>query len=196
DFWAAMSRMLLTNRGYSDAWRLQTLTNLDELPDYDQGWFRSTGAQGAPVDADGDPVFHYAPSTWQAAKTDGERWRWALSQVVENNPRRLNEVRYQLAEFLQSQFGVQTMAQYAAYFRGLDDSNDGKKEVGAWALSSLADDETIARLASGVKRFKLPAEFDFVHIYNQIADEPKTGRAEQALEQLARILANRRQYPT
>jgi alpha-2-macroglobulin len=197
DFWMAMSQMLLANRGYTDAWRLQSLTKLDELPDYEQGWYWNAGARGAPVGKDGDPVYHYLPKNWQAAKTDGERWRWALSQVAENNARRLNEVRFQLAEFLQSQFGVQTMAQYAGFFRGLDDDESKSEKndaAGTWALQSLADNETIARLASGVKRFKLPDEFDFIRIYLQIADEPKTGHGEKALAQLARIYENRRQY--
>jgi uncharacterized protein YfaS (alpha-2-macroglobulin family) len=197
DFWMSMSQMLLANRGYSDAWRLQLPTNLDELPDYEQGWYWNAGAQGAPVDKDGNPVYHHLPKSWQAAKTDGERWRWALSQVAESNPRRLNEVRFQFAEFLQSQFGVQTMAQYAGFFRGLEDDeskSDKNDTAGTWALQSLADDETIARLASGVKRFKLPDEFDFIRIYLQIAGEPKTGQGEEALAQLARIYENRRQY--
>src|SRR6516225_3684241 len=69
DFWMSMSQMLLANRGYSDAWRLQLPTNLDELPDYEQGWYWNAGAQGAPVDKDGNPVYHHLPKSWQAAKT-------------------------------------------------------------------------------------------------------------------------------
>ncbi len=76
NFWLTMSRMLLANRGYNEAWRLQYLTNLDELPDYDQGWYRGSAPQGAPVDADGNPIYHYVPKSWQAAQTDGQRWRW------------------------------------------------------------------------------------------------------------------------
>ena len=195
NFWMAMSRMLLANRGYNDAWRLQYLTNLNELSDYEQGWYRGSGTQGAPVDADGNPVYHYLPKSWQAAQSDGERWRWALSQAAENNPRLLNAVREELANFLQNQFGVQTMAFYGAFFGGLEDDETKKDESGTWALHTLADSETIARLASGIKRFKLPDEFNFIRIYQQIADEPKTGHGEFALEQLAHIYENRRQYP-
>ena len=62
------------------------------------------------------------------------------------------------------------------------------------AIDSLADDETIARLATGIKRLKLPEEFDFIAIYRKIAAEPKTGRGEDALQQLRKFPENRRQY--
>ena len=82
-----------------------------ELPDYDEGYFYYREYNGAPVDAEGKPVYHTLPASWEAAKTDGERWRWALAQAVENSPNRLNAVRFQLAQFFEQQFGVQTMAQ-------------------------------------------------------------------------------------
>ncbi|HEY2827852.1 MAG TPA: MG2 domain-containing protein [Pirellulales bacterium] len=61
-------------------------------------------------------------------------------------------------------------------------------------MSTLGEDETIARLASGIWRFKLPDEFNFIRIYRQIADDPKTGHGEDSLGQLAQIFENRRQY--
>ncbi|HEY2761789.1 MAG TPA: hypothetical protein VGI75_13630 [Pirellulales bacterium] len=175
-FWLAMARMLMGNRGFNDAWRLGYLTNLDQLPDYDEGRFSDSGAKGAPVDSEGQPIFHHEPKSWEAAQTDGERWRFALTQAVENDPQRRNEVRYELAEFLQNQFGVQTMAYYGTFFGQLQDSDpqgndaadsngdaagaeekekpDKPKNVanskvaneksGPWALSTLAEDETIA----------------------------------------------------
>ena len=70
-------------------------------------------------------------------------------------------------------------------------------ESGTYALHTLGENETIARLATGIKRFKLPDEFNFIKIYQQIADEPQSRdcAATQALEQLAQIFENRRQYP-
>ncbi len=49
-------------------------------------------------------------------------------------------------------------------------------------------------MATGVKRFKLPDEFNYIKIYRQIADEPKNGLAIDALQALAQIFENRRQY--
>ncbi len=206
EFWLAMSRVLLGNRSYADAWRLQYLTNLESLPEFEMGGYWDSDTRGAPVDDDGQPVFHQEPKSWHTAKSDGERWRWALAQAAENDPQRINEVRWQFADFLQSQFGVQTVA-YCEFFRKLEESegefspvqgksdsserNDGS---GISAIHALSDDETIAKLANGIKRFKLPDEFNFVRIYQQIADDPKAGHGEESLQQLATIFLNRRQY--
>lgn len=38
-FFMNLAEMLLNHRGYNDAWRLQYLTDLATLPDYDEGYF-------------------------------------------------------------------------------------------------------------------------------------------------------------
>jgi hypothetical protein len=194
-FYMALARHLMADRGHNDAWRLQTLTDLNQLPDYDEGWPQG-GDRGAPVDADGTPVYYTVPKSWDEAKNDGQRWRWALVQAVEADAQLLNETRWQRAQFYQQQFGVQTLAQYGTYFLGgyQEDAGEEDKESGTYALHTLGEDETIARLATGVKRFKLPEEFNYIKLYRQIADEPATGRAADALDQLAQEFENRRQY--
>ncbi len=195
DFYLGVAQALLTNRGYGEAWRFQSLTDLSQLPDYDDGLYYQTATSGAPVDAEGKPIFYSAPRTWDKAANDGQRWRWALAQAMEVSPERRNEVRMQLADFLESQFGVQTMAEYGRFFAGQTEDDDTKKdESGTYALDSLGEDETIARLATGLKRFKLPDEFNFIKIYQQVAAEPQRGHGDQALERLAQIFENRRQY--
>ena len=47
---------------------------------------------------------------------------------------------------------------------------------------TLKDEETIARLATGVKRFKLPDDFNPIKIFQTIAGDPKTGKGEEALD--------------
>ena len=66
--------------------------------------------QGAPVDADGKPIFYSIPKGFEQSDSDGQRWRWCLQQAVEFDAGRTNEVRMKFADFLQQQFGVQTMA--------------------------------------------------------------------------------------
>ena len=122
-----------------------------------------------------------------------ERWRWCLATAAEMDPPQLNAVRWTIADFLHNQFGVQTMAYYGWYFGRMND--DDKNESGTYALPTLDESETIARLANGIKRFTLPEEFNFIRIYQQIADEPKSGYGDQALQQLGQIFENRRQYP-
>ena len=194
NFLQALANMLLNNRGYGESWRLQYLTDLKVLPDYDEGWGYQRQATGAPVDADGKPVFHYVPKTFEASETDGQRWRWCLEQSVELNPQLMAQVRMQFADFLENQFGVQTMAQWGWRFGRMETDDTKEDESGTYALHTLKEDETIARLASGIKRFKLPDEFNYIKIYQKVAAEPKTGRAADALEHLAQIFENRRQY--
>ncbi len=196
-FYYELSKMLLANRGYNEAWRLQYLTDLKELPDYEEGYRHSRyygGGRGAPVDEKGNPVFHRRPKSWKESTTDGQRWRWALEQVAEKNPARRAEVDYHFASFLHHQFGVQTMQQYRWYFGRYSQEDDAKKDTsGTYALHTLGEDETIARLATGIKRFKLPREFNFIRIFKDIADGKD--HAEKSLDTLAGIFENRRQYP-
>ncbi len=197
------ARLLLTCRGQQEAWRLQYLTDLSRLPDYEEGygWARTwvwgrPDSQGAPVDAEGNPVFHHLPKSYEAATTDGERWRWLLMQAMELAPDRTDEILFQFASFLHQQFGTETMAPYAWSFRTATDERR-KDQPQTYALHTLRDSETIARLATGARRFTLPDEFNFIHLYKRIADSPKQSRwGENALNALAQIYENRRQFDT
>ena len=170
-FWWKMAEMLYSLRGEDQWWKLERLTNLDVLPDYELGYRRSTSSVGAPVDEQGNPIFFTAPKSWNAAQNDGQRWRWALAQVVENDASRRNEVGLFFADCLRNQFDVQTLAYFGTFFDLRSDDDSAKETEGPWSLPSLKEDETIARLATGVKRFALPDEFNFIHIYQQIADD-------------------------
>ncbi len=196
-FHFAFAGHLMSYRGYSRAWRLQYLSDLSKLPDYEPGYgyYYHRGNKGAPVHPDGTPVFHKTPKSWDAAKTDGERWRWLLLQAQELHPSYKNRVLWTRANFLRQQFGVQTMAYYGRYFRGGASDTGGKDESGTYALHTLGEDETIAKLATGIKRFRLPDEFNFIKIFQTIADAPKTGNGENSLNLLAHTFENRRQYP-
>ncbi len=194
EFYMALARILLSNAGYSEAWRLQVLTNLDELPDLEPGWYYGVQRGGAPVAPDGTPVYYDAPRSFEEASNDGARWRWALAQAVEMSPAKLNDARWVRAHFLQSQFGVQTLAEYGPIL-GRAADGDEKAQTGTFALHTLEDNETIARLATGIKRFPLPDDQNYLVLFRQIVDEPATGIAEQAQEAIAREYENRRRYP-
>ncbi len=200
-FYLDFARQLLQGRGYLNAWELQALTDLSTLPDYEKtqyfGWWPSRGQnpRGAPVDAEGNPVFHHKPESYETAKTDGERWRWCLDQAAKVDPNRSTEVHMTFANFLHEQFGVQTMRYYGRFFGPHESDDPDKDESGPYALHTLGEKETIAKLATGVKRFQLPDEFNFIRIYQQVAGGEQNGYAQSALETLAQIFENRRQYP-
>ncbi|NQT39977.1 MAG: alpha-2-macroglobulin, partial [Planctomycetes bacterium] len=197
-FLLALSQMMLNNRGYHEAWRLQYLSDLSALPDYEPGYghnYGRGGARGAPVDEEGKPVFHYTPKSWATAETDGQRWRWCLEQAMEFDANRADDIRMQFAEFLCQQFGVQSMAQFGWRFGRMEQDDTQEDESGTYALHTLKENETIARLATGVKRFELPDEFNFIRVWQQVAKSSSVGSKTSAMERLASVFENRRQYP-
>ena len=142
----------------------------------------------------GNPIYYTTPRHWEDATNDGQRRRLAaLAEAVEMSAAKKNIARLEFANFLHSQFGVQTMG--ARHLANQDDGDAKPEKTGPFAVQTLGEDETIARLATGVKRFKLSAEFNFIKIFQDIADEPKTGYGDTALDTLAQIFENRRQYP-
>jgi uncharacterized protein YfaS (alpha-2-macroglobulin family) len=191
-FYLHFASMFLNGAGAHEPWRLQYLTDLTKLPDYDEGWWWPGGDnRGAPVDAEGNPVFHHLPRGYGRAASDGERWRWMLSQAAEFDPGRLNEVETVFADFLRSQFDVQTMAAF-----GFRQADDKEAKTGPFAVQTLKDTETIARLATGFKRFDVPDEFNWIKIYARIAGRGKSDQGEHARDSIADIYENRRQYVT
>lgn len=188
---------MILGGGYNggESWRLQYLTDLSQLPDYEEGYYGygySGQTQGAPADADGNPVFHKLPRNYEASSSDGQRWRWLLWRAMDLNSSLRAQIMRQFAGFLEQQFGVATMSSYGAYFGRATQDEDAR--AGTYSLHTLGEDETIARLATGVKRFKLPDEFNFIKIYKEVADDFKNSYGEQSLGRLASIFENRRQY--
>jgi alpha-2-macroglobulin len=185
----------LSRRYTGETWKLQTLTDLSKLPDYEPGrfgWWRGGREIHAPVDADGNPVFYRVPARYEAARSDGERWRFALAQAAECAFTFKNRAVLEFANFLHGQFGVRTLLMYGRMSEA-DENLIGPD--GPFAFHTLSGDETIARLATGVKRFKLPAEFNFLRLYASVAASGKNEQAEQALVTLAGIYEDRRQFP-
>ncbi|MEZ6150479.1 MAG: MG2 domain-containing protein [Pirellulaceae bacterium] len=174
-------------------WRLQSVTDLQQAPDY----LDLDGQQGlpnrpAPVTAAGDPVLYDLPSSWQTANSDGQRLRWSLAQAELSENKR-EEAKFRWGAFLNQQFSVDTLQQDAWLFRQRSDT--GKlPEQGVSAIHTLAETETIAKLANGIKRFSLPDEFNPIRIFQDVA-KGKGQYAEAAAWQLIQISLNRRQYP-
>ncbi|MEM9700915.1 MAG: MG2 domain-containing protein, partial [Planctomycetota bacterium] len=187
-----LAAALLQDRQYGSAWLLQTKTDLTELPDRTDPdpVGRAGNPAGAPIDEKGDPVFHALPESWEAAASDGERWRWALNEAAGFGDDPAAQATIQRAMFSMTQFGVGTLAGVLGDLLSKESGDD----AGPWSLSSLEDTETIARLANGPKRFPLPDEHNFLLLFKQVGDG-STGYQDDALRALASIYENRRQYP-
>ncbi|MFO0926728.1 MAG: MG2 domain-containing protein [Gemmataceae bacterium] len=190
EFYLTFANLLQQGVHHHESWRLQYLTDLSKLPDYGEGYYYGSGGRGAPVDGQNRPVYYAVPKSYEAAANDGERWRWMLTQVVEMQPGRANEVDMLFANFCRGQFGVQTMAHWG--WRGRDTGGDQK--TGTFALHTLKDTETIARLASGVQRFSVPDEYNWIKIYQRIVGRDKDSYSSQAADLLAGEFEDRRQY--
>ncbi len=190
-----LASTLIEGRQAAASWQLQVLTNLDSLPDYDEGWGYGGGNQGAPVNEQNQPIFYATPPSWDDASNDGERWRWALEKMVQYDDEfRWTELTTR-ADFLRSQFGVTTLGDT---LQPLLAKADGGDETSLYTLDTLRESETLARLATGVQRIALPAEHNFILLYQQALDlGAKRGpqaRAHVPAERLAQLFADRRQY--
>ncbi len=179
--WAKLAAELKTD----EAWKLQLLTPLDKLPEWEEPGPEG-GTEGAPWSGDG-PVLYAVPASWDAAVNDGERWRFALSQWAARSPETAAKATLELARFSQSQFGVDTLNEYG-WWRDRDPEN----EKGILAVETLADDEVLAKTSDGVRRFKLPADWHFIALYRSVMDAPGIGA--DAGFALAQAYVNRRQF--
>ena len=194
-FYLEFANFWQSGNGYYQSWRMQDLTDLTQLPDFMEGWNYYSAGNGAPVNPDGTPVYHALPKSLAASISDGERWRWCLMQAQELSPAQTQNVRYQFATFLMNQFDVRTASEYGRFFGAYNEDGAKQAETNPFVLSSLTEEETIARLATGVKRFKLPDEFNFIKLLKQNVAE-KGPMTEASMGLLAQIFTDRQQYDT
>lgn len=180
--WSKLASTLLQQ---SNEWKLQLLTPLDQLPEWDAP-APSGRTEGAPWDGDG-PVLYGIPKSWEAAKNDGERWRYALWEWSAKSPETAVQATLALANFSKSQFGEDTLNGY-----GWASPQGPEEEKSALALDTLADDEVLAKTSDGVRRFKLPPDWHYIALYRSILDAPKVG--EDVSFFLAQTYLARRQF--
>jgi uncharacterized protein YfaS (alpha-2-macroglobulin family) len=198
-FYLQFAGFIQQQRGANQAWRLQYLSDLTRLPDYEPGYGYEYDqrTQGAPVDDTGQPVYHKLPESFETAVSDGERWRWLLDRAVQLNSGLKDSVDYTWAAFLHQQFGVQTLVNTGAFFgrgRPLDKEDKEKDRSSPYEVHTLTDQETIAQLAVGVRRFDLPPEYNFIRMFKAMLEDTRGGYAGNAAQTLAQIYENRRQY--
>ncbi|MEY3895880.1 MAG: hypothetical protein RLZZ214_1400, partial [Verrucomicrobiota bacterium] len=181
--WREMAELFMQN----PAWKLQTLTPLEVLPDWGEPGPEG-GTEGAPWAKDG-PVLYEVPASWEVAKNDGQRWRLALAEQA-----RLSKetdmaavMISERARFSRSQFGTETLSSYGWWRQQDPDSAKGILE-----MDTLAEDECLAKTSDGVRRFKLPADQHFIALYRSILENRLVGAT--AGDALVDVFLNRRQY--
>ncbi len=178
----------------SSPWELIYLTDLSTLPGYDDESGLDEPTEGYPVDAEGAPVFFKAAESWEAAKNDGERLLWVLEEMAKISPDAARDARQQIAQLTKAWFSVQTLAGYGFRFDAGEDEGSTKSSIAT--LHTLKDDETVAKLATGPKRFALPFEANFIRLYQMLAED-EAASADMRIAawlEIADELRDRRQY--
>ncbi len=185
---------LLLNRSGQFSWQLQSLTDLAGSANYlEIAEMQYTATRFAPVTESGDPVLYAIPESWENAKSDGERLRWVLAKAQQGDGPKLSAIR-RWADFLHSQFSVDTLQQDFWFFRRPIDDAEQSRDKGIAEIHTLGENETVAKLASGIKRFNLTDEFNPIRQYEMLAKSDAREYAEPALSSLYYTFLNRRQY--
>lgn len=174
------------------------LTDLTKLPDYKSypgGWY---GSVYAPVDEEGNPIFYDVPESFETAQNDGQRWRFLLDRAAKSNAPQAPSILIRYACFLTSQFGTETLSEFGPLFdrNGEEDEKGTSLFDAVGSLATLGDDETIARLASGIKRFRFPDGQNPIAILRSLVDGEGDGESNieyrrAAADELGRIYMNR-----
>ena len=186
----SLNNALTLHRNHWSSWQLQELTDLKKLPEYytlpNQYLYHTE--RSAPTNPQGNPIYYELPKTFDEAKNDGERWRFYLNKLAETNENNRQSSLRDWADFVSNQFGVATLAYNQNYFN----TDNVQKEKSIFSLSSLTDEETIAKLASGIRRFTPPKSHNAILIYQSLA-KYDSNIAIDAAAKLASIYQNRRQ---
>lgn len=187
---------ILQNRQQQLSWRLQQKTNLETAPNYlDFEAPSESVSRHAPVDKDGNPIYFGSPKSWEEAANDGERLHWLLDQTTEAPAMIAGNAKLQWAMFLNSQFSVDTLQGERWLSNNVDeDDEESANKDGVFQIHTLSDEETIARLASGVRRFKIDDLYNPIKIFRELGNSKDNAIFVPALQQLATIYENRRQY--
>lgn len=180
--WRQMAATLMQG----EAWKLQTLTPLETLPEWGEPGPEG-GTEGAQWAGEG-PLLYQNPESWEKAANDGARWRFALTEQerLSTDKDMAAVMVSERARFALSQFGVETLSSYAWWRQQDTDSAKGILQ-----LDTLAEDECLAKTSDGVRRFKLGAEFHPIALYRSILENPLVGGG--AGDALVRIFLNRGQ---
>jgi len=186
----SVSQALTMNRMGGYLWRLYLKTDLRAVPDYKEQTDVIT-SEGAPVGKDGEPSYIDMPDSWETAASDGERWRWLMAEIGRLVPPYALSQELNWLQFCQQNYGVNTLASY-----GWWSQPDVKERDGILQASTLKEDETIAKLANGVKRFTLREDYQFIPGFRKLMRAGKDTACWQAGDQLVQVFMNRKQYVT
>ena len=180
--------LTMSRTGSKFVWRLHLLTDMKAVPDYTEQLDVIT-SEGAPAEADGNPFWIDVPESWETAASDGERWRWTMKEITRIDPNLAAAEDYTWFEFCKSHYDVETLASFSWWRQPAVKERDGILQS-----STLKETDTIAKLASGVKRFTLREDHQFIPGLRTVMRMGKGGFSEQAGDLLVQVFLNRQQH--
>ena len=161
-FFCRLAYLLLQNRKSGSSYKLQTLTDLKKLPDYNTFEGSIDNISRPPVNPDGSPYFYAMPAKWESAVNDGERFRFAVAHA------RCDEATQLWADVLCGQFDFLTANHQ------LRQEYYMTPEMKQY-LYNLKDNETVAELADGIRRITLPEDFNYIELYKKLGNHGQLG---------------------
>jgi len=155
EFYINLGNVLRFNRQGRQSWRLQELTDLSRLPDYDHG--RNASYSRPPVNPDSSPVYYHVPASFRDARSDGERMRYAYARAIADGSAIARE---SLANFLAGEFDFSGVDYYIKqqYYQ-----SPAFRDY----LNGLRDNETVAQLADGTRKLTLPDDQNYIRLYRE-----------------------------
>ena len=147
------------------------------------------------LDEDGQPVVFRIPKSWQEARSDRERWHWALAQAAEADPERRSRLELEWIEQLDSMIGIS--ASLAERFEGAagvpSETTKQRHDVFTKAdIRALPDSDTLIQTADGQKRVTLDDEHNSFVLLQRIIDR-KDDQLVNAMNGLLELRLNRHQ---
>ncbi|MFO0974845.1 MAG: alpha-2-macroglobulin family protein [Planctomycetaceae bacterium] len=182
---------------------LQRLTDLNQIPppiEFDQEpWSVSRG--NLKLNDQGQIVGLQFPVSWEEARTDAERWCWALEQAVKFDPPRRSRLELLRASYVDSIVGIsQTFPARADESGGVAPAFEapafGKMAVAQVTkaeIRSLPDSDTYISTPAGLQRITLDPEFNPILLLQRILERRDSERTD-ALSALLQIRMNRHQF--
>ena len=177
---------------------LSELTKTDVVPEFErlEDALRRSRGPGAPVDAEGNPIFYETPESYETARSDGERLFSLEEELLrlDPSPGRRARVLLKRAERAEAIYGVETASRYRFVFNSFGQSDPASASAEKRLLRSLSDSETLARFANGLLRVELPPNYAYLQIWREVVDNGPEYYLDETLPKIAREYRNRLQY--
>lgn len=177
---------------------LDELTDLNRLPDpveVDDNWDWDGTPAPIQLDEKGQPVGFRVPKSWQEARSDRERWHWALERAAQADPQRRSRLELEWIDHLDSMIGIS--ASPAERSDGIAGAAEEPADIATTNISkaeirAFKDSDTLIQTAEGLKQITLDDEHNPFALLQRIVDR-KDDHHMDAMYGMIQLRINRHQ---